>query len=207
MCACAPCQIRRRTSKIVLIHYFGKEAKSFIWDGINTQLNWIPPTASKIRHWKMLDEHGEEVVSGNVFIDLKPNYDTRLDIKLFMDSFDKVRLSVEQSSLYLENRIEVSDGKLDTLGALTGICRKQVSPPAYVLDSGYMTEGGLTRSLASLHRVDSVVLYHSTQGTLTFRIYQTPDSSLVDREILTIQANEVLKNQMAAGIGWALEIA
>lgn len=100
MCACAPCQIRRRTEYINLIDKDGRLVHTFLWDGVKNELDWVPTRAAEIRHWRMHDAVGDMVASGNLAFDLAPNRKAHLNIKLFMDAADRVTLSIEQEKYW-----------------------------------------------------------------------------------------------------------
>lgn len=66
-CACKPCQVRQRTTHILLKTKDGKELK-VAWDGVTDKVNWTAPWTGELRHYKFLDADGDEIASG--FLDL-----------------------------------------------------------------------------------------------------------------------------------------
>lgn len=62
-CACKPCQVRQRTTHILLKTKDGKELK-VAWDGVTEKVNWTAPWTGELRHYKFLDADGDEIASG-----------------------------------------------------------------------------------------------------------------------------------------------
>lgn len=95
MCACAPCQIRRRSEWLVLTGKCGTRAL-LVWDGVANRVDWVPGIDFEVRHYSFRDANNDEVASGEIWADLKAGHQAHIDIELFMDAVDKVRLSVLQ---------------------------------------------------------------------------------------------------------------
>lgn len=65
-CACKPCQIRRRTTTIVLRTRDGQDFTRFNWDGIEDQLHFISNKSGWVCAFKFLDKDGKVVADGRI---------------------------------------------------------------------------------------------------------------------------------------------
>lgn len=95
MCACAPCQIRRRSERLELRDHQGLKV-SLTWDGVRNRIDWTPGRSFNARHYSFRDVNGDEVASGVVHVDLVAGRTAHIDIELFMDAVDRVRMSITQ---------------------------------------------------------------------------------------------------------------
>jgi hypothetical protein len=71
-CACAPCQIRRRVTNIVLRDKAGKDFLRIPWDGITNELIVEAPSNGSIRGYLLLDQDGKTVARGTLEVYVEP---------------------------------------------------------------------------------------------------------------------------------------
>lgn len=96
MCACAPCQIRRRATKIELVSADGWTSH-IPWDGVTNKISWTPPRNATIRHWSFIEDDGTEVARGTIDVQVLGGAPANINIELFMDAASKAFLTIDQS--------------------------------------------------------------------------------------------------------------
>lgn len=127
MCACAPCQIRRKSERLELTDHLGQKA-SLTWDGVRNRIDWTPGRSFKARHYSFRDVNGDEVASGIVHADLVAGRTAHIDIALFMDAVDRVRMTISQPGSCFR---KFDPSKV--LVSLGGIERKDCAPATFVV--------------------------------------------------------------------------
>lgn len=93
-CTCAPCQIRRRTSKIVLRTRDGKDFAVIDWDGVQDVIVHTPTKSGELTNYKFLDADNKIVAQGalkNLFIEA--GYELKIKTKLMMDASSQLEVS------------------------------------------------------------------------------------------------------------------
>lgn len=180
-CTCVPCQIRRRTTKIVLRTREGKDFAVIPWDGVSDSIEFTPSNHGFVTNYRFLDKDDKVVAQGAIsdtFLD--SGYKAVIKTKLFIDACVKMGVCNGGIGYPLPTPAKVPSRTLPTMSLTWPTHGTAFGGPAVkagaVMPSGPLTKSSIrTAMLSILDLEDCEVDDLSQPGTVTVKITKFSD--------------------------------